>query len=121
MSQSNNDKSSTWDKAVQLTTLDTSIAAGTPVACNDHYTEYISTTLLSSDRVLVCYRNYTNNCLYSLVLTISGTSITVGTPVACNSHSSDYISTTLLSSDRVLVCYRNNTNSYYLYSLVITG
>ena len=70
MSQSNKDKGSTWDKAVQLTISGTSITAGTPVQCNSHYSYYISTTLLSSDRVLVCYMNGTNSgYLYSLVIT----------------------------------------------------
>jgi hypothetical protein len=105
-----------------LTISGTTITASTPVQCNSYYSDFITTTLVSSDKVLVCYRNYSNNSyLYAQILTISGTTITASTPVQCNSYSSDYISTTLVSSDKVLVCYRNVSNGYYLYAQIITG
>ncbi len=116
---------SAWSSVVNFTIAEpwspSSIVIGTPVQCNSRYSNFITTVLLSTDKVLVCYSNATNGNLYSLVLTVSGTTITASAPVKCNSHRSDYISTTLLSTDKVLVCYRNDTNSYYLYSLILTG
>jgi hypothetical protein len=105
-----------------LTISGTTITVSTPVQCNSYGSDYISTTLVSSDKVLVCYRNMSSNSyLYAQILTISGTTITVSTLVQCNSYSSDFISTTLVSSDKVLVCYRNNSNNGYLYAQIITG
>jgi hypothetical protein len=105
-----------------LTISGTTITASTPVRCNSYGSYYISTTLVSSDKVLVCYRNGSNNYyLYAQILTISGTTITASTPVQCNSNNSDFITTTLVSSDKVLVCYRNGSNSNYLYAQIITG
>jgi hypothetical protein len=102
-----------------LTISGTTITASTPVQCNSYNSYFITTTLVSSDKVLVCYYNHSNSCLYAQILTISGTTITASTPVQCNSYNSQYISTTLLSSDRVLVCYRNGNNGC-LYSQVLT-
>jgi hypothetical protein len=105
-----------------LTISGTTITASTPVQCNSNNSYDISTTLVSSDKVLVCYRNVSNsNYLYAQILTISGTTITASTPVQCNSNNSYDISTTLVSSDKVLVCYRNNSNNSYLYAQIITG
>jgi hypothetical protein len=116
-----NDSNNSYLYSQVLTISGTTITASTPVQCNSYDSYYISTTLLSSDRVLVCYRNDSNNSyLYSQVLTISGTTITASTPVQCNSYNSYDISTTLLSSDRVLVCYCNNNDNQYLYSQVLT-
>jgi hypothetical protein len=104
-----------------LTISGTTITASTPVQCNSNNSYYISTTLVSSDKVLVCYRNVSNSSyLYAQILTISGTTITASTPVRCNSYYSDYISTTLVSSDKVLVCYRNGSNNSYLYAQILT-
>jgi hypothetical protein len=104
-----------------LTISGTTITASTPVQCNSNNSDYISTTLVSSDKVLVCYRNYSNNYyLYAQILTISGTTITASTPVQCNSYSSGFITTTLVSSDKVLVCYSNDSNNYYLYAQILT-
>ena len=65
--------SSAWSSIVQFTVKAPwtgTLTPGTPVACNSHNSDYISTTLLSSDRVLVCYTNNTNSSyLYSLVIT----------------------------------------------------
>jgi PhoPQ-activated pathogenicity-related protein len=104
-----------------LTISGTTITVSTPVQCNSNNSDSITTTLVSSDKVLVCYCNSSNNgYLYAQILTISGTTITASTPVQCNSYSSIYISTTLVSSDKVLVCYSNNSNGYYLYAQILT-
>jgi hypothetical protein len=116
-----NDSNGNYLYAQILTISGTTITASTPVQCNSYSSYYISTTLVSSDKVLVCYRNDSNgNYLYAQILTISGTTITASTPVQCNSYNSNYISTTLVSSDKVLVCYRNGSNSYYLYAQILT-
>jgi hypothetical protein len=103
-----------------LTISGTTITASTPVQCNSYNSYFITTTLVSSDKVLVCYYNHSNSCLYAQILTISGTTITASTPVQCNSYNSQYISTTLVSSDKVLVCYCNVSNSGYLYAQILT-
>jgi hypothetical protein len=104
-----------------LTISGTTITASTPVQCDSYGSYYITTTLVSSDKVLVCYSNVSNsNYLYAQILTISGTTITASTPVKCNSYYSQYITTTLVSSDKVLVCYCNVSNNGYLYAQILT-
>jgi hypothetical protein len=116
-----NDSNNYYLYAQILTISGTTITASTPVQCNSYGSGYISATLVSSDKVLVCYRNYNNSYyLYAQILTISGTTITASTPVQCNNNNSDFITTTLVSSDKVLVCYRNNSNNGYLYAQILT-
>jgi hypothetical protein len=116
-----NDSNNYYLYAQILTISGTTITVSTPVQCNGYNSDYITTTLVSSDKVLVCCRNVSNNYyLYAQILTISGTTITASTPVQCNSYSSDFISTTLVSSDKVLVYYRNSSNNGYLYAQILT-
>jgi hypothetical protein len=103
------------------TTKGTTITAGTPVVFESANSDYISATTLSSDKVLVAYRDNGNSSYgTSVVLSISGTTITAGTPVVFESASSTYISATTLSSDKVLVAYNDNGNSYYGTSVVLS-
>ena len=117
---------SAWSSVVNFTIkeLFSTITATTPVQCNSHDSHYISTTLLSSDRVLVCYRNNSHSgYLYSLVLTVSGTNITASTPVQCNSHDSYgwvNFDPVLFPNGNVLVCYSVLSN-YYMHALILQG
>lgn len=69
MSQSNG----IWNSVVRFTeetVVSSTITISTPVVCNAHTSYYTSTTLLSPDRVLVCYVNFTDKAyLYSLIIT----------------------------------------------------
>ena len=75
-------------------------------------TDYISTTTLSNDNVLIAYRDVGNSdygtfCIYDK----NGNQVVA--PTVFNSANTIYISTTTLSNDNVLIAYRDVGNSNY--------
>jgi len=112
---------SSYGTSVVLSISGTTITAGTPVVFESASSYYISATTLSSDKVLVAYRdNGNSNYGTAVVLSISGTTITAGTPVVFESANSIYISATTLSSDKVLVAYSDYGNSNYGTAVVLS-
>jgi hypothetical protein len=98
-----------------------SISFGSPTVFNSAESGYISAVALSSDKIVVSYRNG-GNSFYgtSIIGTISGLSISFGSPAVFNSASTDDISAVALGSDKIVVSYHNDGNSSYGTSIVGT-
>jgi len=92
-----------------------------PVVFESATTTYISAVALTSDKVLVAYRDDGNsNYGTSIILSISGTTITAGTAVVFESAATIYISAVALTEGKVLVAYRDQGNSNYGTSIILS-
>jgi hypothetical protein len=98
-----------------------SISFGSPTVFNSTLTFSISAVDLSSDKIVVSYRNFGNSSYgTSIIGTVSGSSISFGSPTVFNSTSTFSIFAVALSSDKIVVSYRNDGNSSYGTSIIGT-
>lgn len=98
----------------------TTLSTTAPVRCNTHYSIHLHTALIAPMKVLVGYRNYSdNNILYAVVLSINNNSISAGVPKKCNGSHSEFIRIVVLNEDKAMICYRNNSSGGHLYSLIL--
>jgi len=103
---------SSYGTAIVGTVSGSSISFGSPTVFNSASTFSISAVVLSSDKIVVSYRNDGNsNFGTSIIGTVSGSSISFGSPTLFNSASAIIISAVALSSDKIVVSYRNQTSS----------
>jgi hypothetical protein len=108
--------------AIVGTVSGTSISFGTAVVFSTASTDFISATYDSAaQRVVIAYRNVTNNRGTAIVGTVSGTSISFGTAVVFSTASTENIAATYDSNaQRVVIAYRNVTNSGFGTTIVGT-
>jgi len=102
--------------AIVLNISGSTISKGNEFVFNSGDTTYISAISLTSTKVLVSYRDDSNNDYgTSIVLTIDGNTITSGSEYVFNSSSTSYISAVSLSDTKVLVsCYNGDGTSIVL-------
>jgi len=96
------------------------ITAGTPLVFESASTYYPSVSLLSTDKVIVSYKDLGNGSYgTSIILDVSGSTITAGSAVVFESASTSYTSVAALSATKAIVVHRDNGNSMYGTSCVL--
>jgi len=102
-----------YGTAVVGTISGTSISFGSENAHTSHSGSYNAIAYDSAnDKVVIVYKNESNNKAYSKVGTVSGTSISFGSPTEFNDNTY-YTSLTYVGSGKVVVFYRDSSNSGY--------
>ena len=114
---------SSYGTANVINVSGTSITVGTPVVFNSASSEYVSSTMLNSTKVLVVYRNVGNAGKgTSRILTVqagSGTNISVSAAVLFENASVYYPKVTALSATKAIVAYYDAGNSQVFTACVL--
>jgi len=114
---------SSYGTANVINVSGTSITVGTPVVFNSASSEYVSSTMLNSTKVLVVYRNGGNAGKgTSRILTVqagSGTNISVSAAVLFENASVYYTAVTAVSATKAIVAYYDYGNSQVFTACVL--
>jgi hypothetical protein len=116
-----NIENSNYGTSIVGTVSGSSISWGSPIVFNSATTSPISAVALSSDKIVVSYRNNESPATgTSIVGTVSGSSISWGSPIVFNSANTTNISAVALGSDKIVVSYSNAGISFQGTSIVGT-
>jgi hypothetical protein len=100
-----------YGTAVVGTISGTSISFGSEVVFQSVYASYESIAYDSTnDKVVIAYKNESNNTASAIVGAVSGTSISFGSPTQFNANTYS-IKTTSVGNGKVVISYKDNTNS----------
>lgn len=108
MCYSHYNNGSSYINAQLITLEDKSIIPLKPVELipySGYHYEYISTVVLSEDKVLMCFKNGNDNSMYAQVIRIIKDTITPCIPVRCCNGNPKYITLTKLKNNKVLVLH----------------
>jgi len=86
------------------------ITFGNKYVFNPAYTESISVSALTSDKIVIAYRDGSKGT--AIIGTVSGNTITFGSEYEFNSNAAYYISTSALTSDKFVIAYEDLSNKY---------
>ncbi len=113
---------SNYGTAIVGTVSGTSISFGTKVVFTSTNLQYPSIAFDSSNgKVVIAYKNDSNNYGTAIVGTVSGTSISFGSAVVFNSGATAFTSTIYDSNaQKIVIAYRDDGNSDYGTAIVDT-
>jgi hypothetical protein len=117
------DSSAYYGTACVLSISGTTIEAGNAATFWAAGAQYISATMLTDSKAIVCYKDEGFAYGTARILSISGSTISVGPSLAFSSSESTYISVAKLNEYKAIVCYSDGGNSNYgtFCNLTISG
>jgi hypothetical protein len=102
---------SSYGTAIVGTVSGTSISFGSEVVFQSVFASYESIAYDSTnDKVVIAYKNESNNTALAIVGTVSGTSISFGSPTQFNANTYS-IKATSVGNGKVVIAYIDSTNS----------
>jgi len=97
------------------------ITFGNEYVFNPANTEYISVSALTSDKIIIAYRDSGNSGRGTAIIgTVSDNTITFGSEYVFNSDSTYRISTSALTSDKFVITYEDYSNNKYGTAIIGT-